>query len=159
MRKIIGCLEEIAIQRFKQKVKFLLPDSNGCIIWPYHIMSKGYGRVRVKDKCFRAHRIAFMAKNGNIPRGLHVCHTCDVRNCVNPNHLFLGTDKDNMLDGSRKGSILKKLTVFQVNRIYEKYRTTKISQRKLAKQYGVLQSTIWRLLKDPDRYLCIENRG
>lgn len=65
----------------------------------------GYGSFMVKGKYWRVHRWAYERFVGSIPNGLFVCHKCDVRNCVNPAHLFLGTNTDNMRDASRKGRL------------------------------------------------------
>lgn len=73
-----------------------------CWIWN-GCKSKGYGLLRYKRKIFRAHRFVWSAVNGEIPNGKLVCHKCDVPSCVNPSHLFIGTDLDNALDKVKKG--------------------------------------------------------
>ena len=78
-----------------------------CWLWTKAVDSRGYGRFGLKGAnaggWVLAHRYAFQLTRGPIPDGMHVCHTCDVRNCVNPDHLFLGTALDNMRDMIAKG--------------------------------------------------------
>lgn len=74
-----------------------------CWLWTGRISCHGYGVVSVGRKRIGTHRFAWALVNGDIPSGLFVCHTCDVRNCVNPSHLFLGTQRDNVQDMLRKG--------------------------------------------------------
>jgi HNH endonuclease len=65
--------------------------------------SKGYGRIWKDGRRTGAHRVAYEYTNGPIPYGLLACHHCDNRKCVRPDHLFLGTQKDNMRDWTKKG--------------------------------------------------------
>ena len=62
-----------------------------------------YSRFYYKGKYIRGHRYVWEQLFGEIPKGMHVCHHCDVRKCVNPDHLFLGTDSDNNIDKLKKG--------------------------------------------------------
>jgi len=75
---------------------------SGCWLWTGAVNHDGYGHIRW-GKEQRAHRIAYLLEKGSIPPGMNVCHSCDTPACVNPDHLFLGTQKRNMEDCSRKG--------------------------------------------------------
>lgn len=75
---------------------------NDCWIWKSYCNKFGYGSFYIKEQFYRAHRIAYSLKYGKIPKGIFVLHRCDNPSCVNPNHLFLGTQSDNMRDASQK---------------------------------------------------------
>ena len=79
------------------------PNKNGCWIWHGKANDGGYGIIKIDGIEHRAHRISFEIFIGEIPDGILVCHTCDVRNCINPEHLFLGTHQDNSDDMISKG--------------------------------------------------------
>ena len=84
---------------------YLPEPTSGCWLWKRAINSAGYGLIGKEGKLYTAHRISWELHNGPIPEGIQVCHKCDVKYCVNPDHLFLGTQKDNMDDAVRKGRV------------------------------------------------------
>jgi hypothetical protein len=88
--------------RFWSKVQ----KSPTCWNW-IGAISCGYGHFNVNGIIYRSHRVAWMLAYGEIPPGLHVCHHCDNPPCVRPDHLFLGTMRDNIKDASRKGRIAR----------------------------------------------------
>lgn len=89
-------------------MRFVSPDPiTGCWTWIGGFGSEGYGRVSIGRYRTGAHRHSYILFVDAIPKGLMVLHSCDVRSCVNPDHLFLGTHKDNASDMARKGRGLK----------------------------------------------------
>jgi len=85
--------------RFNQQTKM----NKGCLEWQGHLLHNGYGQMRVNGKRIKAHRFAWESVNGDIPDGLLVLHKCDNPRCVNIEHLYLGTQKENARDRDSRG--------------------------------------------------------
>jgi len=124
----------------------------GCIIWMGRVHGgSGYGKMRIDgEDGFSAHRVSWEEANGRpVPPNMLVCHTCDMPLCINPQHLFLGTNQDNCDDKIAKGRAvnvrgesitLSKLTQKQVSEI----RKSTLSNAELGRLYGVCRSTVRR---------------
>jgi len=80
----------------------LCPDT-GCWLWTGHKYRNGYGAIKVFGRMRLAHRFSYELHKGPIPEGLCILHSCDVRNCVNPEHLRVGTHQENMQEASERG--------------------------------------------------------
>jgi len=88
------------VERLKEKC---ILSSSGCWEWTAGKNAGGYGRITFKGKVTLAHRLSYQTFCGPIPDGVYVCHHCDNPSCINPDHLWLGTNSDNILDCSKKG--------------------------------------------------------
>lgn len=133
-------------------------DKSGeCWIWTAATADNGYGLFNDRGRMERAHRMAWRLTCGTIPQGLCVLHRCDVRPCVRPDHLFLGTKKDNTLDMMTKGrhvpasspgesnpsARLSMAQVFDIRREGELGR----SHSQLAEKYGISKRQVGRILR------------
>ncbi len=92
-------MDKKTITRFWSKVE----KTDGCWLWTGCIKRDGYGKVRISQRSFIAHRVSWELSFGAIPDFLHVLHRCDNPACVRPEHLFLGTQRDNVADMDAKG--------------------------------------------------------
>ena len=148
-------VSEKDIERFWSKVD--VRGVEDCWEWLAGKRTGGYGVIRIKSKSCAASRVSWILHNGEIADGLCICHKCDNPACVNPNHLFLGTYKDNAQDMVAKGrqgtckakgekSGRSKLSEKQVIEIREKYITFSPSIRQLAKEYCVPSSTLYDII-------------
>ena len=114
---------------------------DGCWNWGGYLMKKNYGFTRIGgrgSKGVLAHRLSWMLHFGEIPDGLHVCHKCDNPSCVRPDHLFLGTNQDNILDRvakKRSSTHLKKLT-------RDEYPSTKVKTHQLLEMVNLYKSGV-----------------
>lgn len=128
-------------------------SNDECWPWKRNTNPQGYGTLKAQGKMQRAHRLAYELSRGPIPEGMVVCHTCDNPSCVNPHHLFLGSQRDNVRDMMSKGrqsdtaksgesNLSAKLTAPQVVAIRELYASKEHSQSDLATMFGVTRQQI-----------------
>ena len=148
------------IENIEHEKKILLShisiDKNGCWNWTGSKNPEGYGNVGIGSrkngthKTAKAHRVSFFVFNGIDPDGLDVCHKCDNPSCINPDHLSLGTEKDNVRDMMEKGRgshlppekcSATKLTKEQVLQAKQLRKQGK-SYYSMAKTFGVYRETI-----------------
>lgn len=136
----------------KDRFEKFVNKTESCHIFTGGIIPNGYGLFYFNGKAQGAHRVAYQLFIGKIPKGKHICHTCDVRACVNPKHLWLGTHKQNMKDRNLKHRTAKgiknggaKLTLEQVLEIRNKYKPWKYTLTMLAKEYKVSYMCIFRI--------------
>ena len=119
-----------------------------CWLWRGYARENGYGSASIGRKSVSAHKFSYELHYGSVPAGLVVMHTCDVKRCVNPYHLTLGTPSDNTQDALQKGrfpvgeeSSSARLTARDVDAIRAAFRSGD-SKRSIAERFGVHRSTV-----------------
>lgn len=140
-------------ERFFAKVDKHAP--NGCWTWTASRYTSGYGQFGDNRdgvwKPYGAHRISWEIHQGPIPDGMVVCHTCDIKLCVNPDHLFLGTQAENLADMVAKGrtngpkgerSGLAKLDTAKVLAIRKLLKQGRLTQRQIGAMFDIDNSTV-----------------
>jgi len=141
------------IERFMEKVT---PNSQGCWIWTAS-QRDAYGDFWLPDRMHKAHRVSYMLFVGPIPDQMDVLHSCDNPLCVQPEHLWLGTDKDNAADRDMKGRSVyvsgerhgsAKLSQKQVEEIRKKYQRFINGYTILSREYGVGRGAIRDIIKN-----------
>ncbi len=121
---------------------YSVPDPNtGCILWVGRSSINGYGVLNWQTQPWLAHRLAWTEVHGRIPSGMIVCHRCDVRACINPAHLFLGTTADNMRDCREKERQLARLDHGALDAI----RHATGSVREIGDRYGVPEGLVCKI--------------
>jgi len=138
-------------ERFQQYVQ----RSPGCWEWqgPKWGSNKAYGQCSWFGKPTNAHRVAYLLYVGAIPRGMSVCHHCDNPACVRPDHLFLGTPKDNTHDAMRKGRLTKPplrvpghryeaKTTFADRASIHRLHAEGVALREIARRFGVTHGAV-----------------
>lgn len=142
------------VQRFFEKIAFGVSD---CWYWRGAKHKLGYGLFNSVPGESKAHRASWRLHNGDIPAGMMVLHKCDVRCCVNPDHLYLGTQFDNMRDCVERGrhvntprfgeaNPMSVLTAAMVRQMRVDH-AAGASMRSLAKKYNVSEMTAYRAIK------------
>jgi hypothetical protein len=92
-----------ALERFCDNI--VVEPNTGCHLWSGNSDKNGYGKIYVDRQHLRAHRFSYKIFNGEATKDCLICHKCDTPACVNPEHLFIGTPKENMQDKIRKGRL------------------------------------------------------
>lgn len=131
-----------------------LDPSTGCRLWNRCYDRSGYGWVRYEGKARSAHRVSYQVFVGPIPDGLCILHSCHTPACIEPKHLRVGTQGDNMVDRALAGryangerhcrSKLKNSEVLEIKRLYS---LGGVSYRQLAKQFGIAYVTIGKIIR------------
>lgn len=155
----------ILTEKDKERFEGNILKTDTCWIWRGKPTTEGYGRIRIKGKQIKAHRLSYLIFKGSISENLLVCHSCDNRLCVNPNHLWLGTDKDNNNDKISKGRAFipegfntesskflgelngkSKLTESKILEIRNKYNSGAFSMQEIANLYEVTRECIREII-------------
>lgn len=121
----------------------------GCWEWIGSLNMHGYGQFQANRIPIGSHRFSWELKHGSIPNGLWVLHRCDNRKCVNPDHLFLGSNKENQIDSIKKGRRPEvRLTIDKAREIRKLYKLGKLNKQQLADSFGISYSHTAQIIKN-----------
>lgn len=154
----------MAVERTPLEVRFwrMIEKTETCWLWTGAKKEWGHGVMNSggrNGKSIRVHRLSWEMHNGVIPEGLFVCHRCDVPNCVNPDHLFVGSHQDNMTDCKNKGRYdrvkrpkgerhgMAKLSAKQAQSLRDDYDTGSFTLHQLGAKYGISHAQAQRIGK------------
>ena len=144
--------KEPAIERFSSKIN----KTDGCWFWIGRISPLKYGMFFFNGRDQGAHRVAWQLFKGLISKDMDVCHTCDIPHCVRPDHLFLGTAQQNIVDCMKKGRARHpkgeeagkaKLTAEQVLEIRRLYNPETMGYTQLSRMFGVTPTSIMAVVR------------
>ena len=121
----------------------MFPDENGCLNWQGSTRG-GYGRFRVNSSVIDAHRVAWALKHNRWPTE-YICHRCDIKSCVNPTHLYEGSQHQNMIDKSYRTPRNNALRFIPQEVLEVREMLVSMTQREVARIFEVDQSTISRI--------------
>ena len=145
---------QTTLDRFMAKVK--VDEITGCWEWQGSKNNTGYGQFKMPDRPHLAHRVSFQLFIRPIQSGKHICHTCDNPSCVNPLHLFEGTNKQNMEDAARKGrrkgtghagSTLEAKDIVAIREFHKRHRGRHGASRFVAEWFGMSMMNVYDIAR------------
>lgn len=136
-------MKQDVYERFWAKVR----KTKSCWLWTAGLRAQGYGGFRVRGRgTIGAHIFSYEMIHGDTPKGLWILHRCDNKACVNPEHLYAGTPKDNARDRSERNPKSRKLTLGQADEIRRAYALGQIMQKDLAEKYGICRTSVTHII-------------
>lgn len=150
-----------AVEELEERMYEQVEKTESCWLWTGYLRNDLHGSLYYRGRNIYVHRLAWALENGDIPAGKCVCHHCDTPNCVNPEHLFLGTQADNVADMMEKGrdrTVARKgmnhgnatLTDGEVEAIRQAAADGE-EQRSIAARFGCAQSHVSRIVRGESR--------
>lgn len=147
------------LQTVEERINKYINKTDTCWLWTQDVYNYGYGKLSIgKGKQVRAHRYMYEKYKGTIPNNMNVLHTCDNPRCCNPEHLFLGSQEDNvkdMMDKSRGGyktfhgdnHPMRKIDMAKAEEIRALWAKGGLYQREIGERFGVSQAVVSKIIK------------